>query len=197
MKIDSAHSNSSRSDNIDKITAEHMLRCAELSYRMEIERGENTGARAAKTLTAVSIIAVGVVTSIGLLPPLSAAGRIAVLFSYAIALTLLAVSLILCLLSQFGFPHKSLVSPERVIADINAESSKQPFESEVDAAKHFAISIETSYQSIRANNTRSKKLLNWALGILIFALAFIFRSCILCYAIEALAHLIACFLRPL
>ena len=74
MKIDGALSSSPRSGNIDKITAEHMLRCAKLSYRMEIERGENTGTRATKTLTAVSIIAAGVVTTIGLLPPLSPVG---------------------------------------------------------------------------------------------------------------------------
>lgn len=176
---------SSNLKGIDRTTADHMLRCAELSYRMEIERGESTSARAAKTLTAVSVIAVGVVTSISLLPPLSPHSQTIASISYSIVLLLLVGSLILCLLSQFGFSYKSLVSPEQVIKEIDSEGIERPFESEVDAAKHFAISIEESYQSIRSNNTQSKKLLNWALIALILALAFILIGCILCHVSES------------
>jgi hypothetical protein len=169
---------------IDSITAAHIARCSELSYTMEIARGEEVNNRAAKTLTAISIISVGVVASIGVLPELSPKGTVVASIAYAIELLLLAISFVFCLLSQFGYKYKTLVSPQAACIQIKELGDMQPFDTEVDAATHFAASIEESYQSVRAINTRSKLFLNISLVLLIAAIGIVVLGITACAALN-------------
>lgn len=148
----------------DAIVAEHIIRTGELSYKMEMERGDSLSSLATKLLTAISIASIALIT---LFPTLYEVDSVLIPYAYVFVFHLLLCSFILCLISQYRFRYKTLVSPKDVAEQIISSNEREPFLERTDSAKHFCDSIRLSYESLRNNNNISKSLLIAVIIILV------------------------------
>lgn len=161
---------SGTSQNSDEIVAEHILRSAELSYKMEIERGESISSLASKLLTAISIASVALIS---LFSKACEQGNPFILNAYGVIFVLLLCAFAFSLLSQYRFKYKTLVSPRDVSDQIVKSNKDEPFLTRTDAAEHFCGSIQESYKSVRRKNNRANRLLRVSVVLLIVAVCLV------------------------
>lgn len=156
----------------DKILSNHIIRLGEYSYSMEVMRGDSISGFASQLLTAIALISIALVTTA---PTVGNAIQSSwLLFAYFVVFALLIASTILCLISQFRFKYKTLVSPKDASTEIENSNKVIPFETEADAAIHFCESIQDSYLSLRRKNNIANKLLRVAVTLLIVCCVCIF-----------------------
>lgn len=154
-------------------TADYLLRCVTLTWQMEMDRYESLSSSVGKLITSISIIAVAVMTAVGLVSNAFAKHGLNWLLATLclLVLCMLIASLIVALCSQFRFEYKALNSP-KAFADCVREYSSD-FNNLKEAALQFAETIERPYNTLRSRNDKIRKLLSAAIVCLLIAVGLI------------------------
>ena len=157
-------------------TAGYLYRCVNLSWQMEMDRYESLSSSVGRLITGISVLAVAVMTAVGLVSATFAArGLVWVLVTFCLLVfTMLAVSLTLLLCSQLRYEYKALDSPKKFAECVREYSSD--FESAKEAALQFAETVEVQWGTLRERNDKIQKLLSAAIVCLFVAIGLILVS---------------------
>lgn len=157
---------------IDEISANEMIRAAELSMQMELDRYDSLLSSATRLLTCISILSVAL---IALITPLNGVAAeigkpVSLTPFYLIEFFFLFASFACALLTQWRFKYQRLTSPASIAQQFQDE---QDSPSRKDAAAHFCNSIQPCFDSFV---TRNDKIRNYveassvALGLALMVL---------------------------
>lgn len=152
--------------------AEHIVRLAETSWKMETERYSSLLSSSGRLLTSISIFSVALLSFLPTVIKVASIEKL-IVFEYGVIFVFLIASFMLALIAQYRFKYKEVLSPEDLSNHVFKE--RDCFNSAEDSAKQFAGILEDPYKSIRNRNEKISSLLKAstvslvvAIGILLF-----------------------------
>ena len=170
----------------DKITADHLVSMARLSYEQEVARYDSLTEYGNRLLTSISIVSAALSVLLNLVVEndggaagisgnvSSCQGPTIVLthepaFRLFVAVVALALvgSFISSLIASRRFKYRALVPPDEMAELIRSSSF---FPNATIAALHFCTSIQASYDSCYERNERIRKCLSVSMTLLIIAI---------------------------
>ena len=154
-------------DTVD--LASHIVRLAELSFRMEADRRESLAAASGRLLTCISVLSIALLTALPVLTMSQLACLIAI--EYAFVFLLALASFGFALVAQYRFKYREPLSPQMLANHVMTE--KDTFREAEDAATQYAGILEEPYQSIRCLNDRLSKLLRVSTVLLGISIALV------------------------
>lgn len=154
----------------DNFLADHVVRLAETSWKMEMDRYSSLLSSSGRLLTSVSIFSVALLT---LLPSLLHESSFikVIVFEYAVIFVFILGSFVLALIAQYRFKYEEILSPESLSNHVFEE--KKLFKTAGDSARQFAGILEQPYKSIRSRNARLSRLLKGSTICLFVAIGFV------------------------
>ncbi len=149
--------------------ASHIVRLAELSFRMEADRRESLAAASGRLLTCISVLSIALLTALPVLTMSQLASLIAI--EYAFVFLLALASFGFALVAHYRFKYREPLSPQMLANHVMTE--KDSFREAEDAATRYAGILEEQYQSIRCLNDRLSKLLRVSTVLLGISIALV------------------------
>ena len=148
------------------VSASYLLKIAEASLHQEEQRGESLATTSARLLTCASILLVALMTLLSFSYSLIKENvlLIPILIVFAIDLIAVLVALIFLLCSQRRLKYTALNSPKELSDFFETQPALRD---NMEAAKYFCESIDSSYVSLQKKNNKVRKLISQAIGVLV------------------------------
>lgn len=144
-----------QSNDQSKTIVEYYFKLAQQSYEMEIERYKSLTQAATSTLTANSILSVGIVTFIPFIYPL-VHNKELMLVMLILIFASISISFICSLLMLWRYDYNALPDMGAIFQNILMQ--KDNFTNSWEIASHFTESLASPYASIEARNDKLGRL---------------------------------------
>lgn len=155
--------------------AAHLVRLADKSYSMELERYNSLLSTSGRIITCSSILSVALIFLFPILQEHLSIRADALATMYLLVFALIAASFLLSLIAQYRFKYEVMLGPNTLAQHVIKE--KKYFEAAMDTAEQYCGILETPYTSIRKRNDWLSRLLKVSTIMLCAVIVFVIIFC--------------------